>query len=312
MKAEMISTLVAIGMVVIGAESPAQDTARKRPSSVSPGLSKQFLGVNSSKAPTRDPKDEGMVRIDIANTDATNRRAAGNISGDFVPISSEVVKPTAEEVAELRGDVDLTPTVTTRGILRGHRLAGLAVATAIRRGASPDLFVIAPLVNRVRILNRAGLPLMEIDDDSDLGEWRVVFLTNLGVKGAPGYCATGLGHPVWGRQWCVYRGFGVGDDARLRWARAVDVSDIVVRRGPESVGLGRNGLIAALGGVAFNRLAMHAITLGLVEPLSGTWLGDASGPNVLSIWSGSRVIAEVVDRDKDGRADLLLVALRPR
>jgi hypothetical protein len=61
----------------------------------------------------------------------------------------------------------------------------------------------------------------------------------------------------------------------------------------------------------FDRLGLHAITLGYTDPLTGVWLGEETGPRVLRITSGSIPIAEIVDDDRDSRADVLVVALRP-
>jgi hypothetical protein len=70
-------------------------------------------------------------------------------------------------------------------------------------------------------------------------------------------------------------------------------------------------LLDVLGDVVFNRLAVHAITLGLVDPLTGMWLGEPIGPRVLLVSAGDRPIAEIVDVNRDDRADVFLVALRP-
>jgi hypothetical protein len=70
-------------------------------------------------------------------------------------------------------------------------------------------------------------------------------------------------------------------------------------------------LIDVLGNVVFNRLGLHAVTLGYTNPLVGTWMGDGSGARVLRITSGATPIAEIIDTDRDNRADNLIVALRP-
>jgi hypothetical protein len=195
---------------------------------------------------------------------------------------------------------------------KGQRLAGLAVARAANRGVSGDDFIITPEANRVRILNRSGALLLDLDDDRDVGIWRVVTEPDRNKKGAPSFCRSGAGHPVWGRQWCIDKGFGLGTDDNFRWARAIDFQNVVFQRPITTTELlTRELLVGLIGDNAFNRLAAHAITLGLVEPLAGRWIGEPVGPRVLLVESGPRPIAEMVDIDRDNRADLLVVATRP-
>jgi hypothetical protein len=61
----------------------------------------------------------------------------------------------------------------------------------------------------------------------------------------------------------------------------------------------------------FNRLGLHALTLGYTDPLTGVWLGEPTGPRVLRVTSGNVPIAEIYDDNRDDRADALIVALRP-
>jgi hypothetical protein len=195
---------------------------------------------------------------------------------------------------------------------KGHRLAGLAVARAAKRGVSGNDFIITPEQNRVRILNRSGALLLDLDDDRDVGIWRVVTEPDRNKKGAPSFCRSGEGHPVWGRQWCIDKGFGLGTDQDFRWARAIDFQNVIFQRPITTTELlTRELLVGLVGDNAFNRLAAHAITLGLVEPLAGRWIGEPVGPRVLVVSSGPRPIAEMVDVDRDNRADLLVVATRP-
>lgn len=71
-----------------------------------------------------------------------------------------------------------------------------------------------------------------------------------------------------------------------------------------------SALASVLGTTAFNRLALHAVTLGLVEPLAGTWYAEPTGPQLLLVNSGGLPVAELVDVNRDNRADNMLVALR--
>ena len=193
---------------------------------------------------------------------------------------------------------------------KGRRIAGLAVASAARRG-NDDAFVITPVGNRVQVLNRNGAVLVDFDDDRELGNWKVVSEPFRDKKGSPSFCRSGSGHPVWGRQWCIDKGFGLGTDDDLRWSRIIDPSNVVLTR-PTTGDLTRDVLADVLGSVVLNRLATHAVTLGFQEPLSGRWLGDTpdSGPRVLLLSSGTRPVAEVVDLNRDNNADLVLVTVR--
>jgi hypothetical protein len=96
----------------------------------------------------------------------------------------------------------------------------------------------------------------------------------------------------------------------VRWGTNRDISDIILGRRVTSPNLTRDLLLSLLGPVAFNRLALHALTLGYTDPLTGVWRSEASGPQVLLVSSGSQPIAELVDTNRDQRADLMLVALR--
>ena len=66
-----------------------------------------------------------------------------------------------------------------------------------------------------------------------------------------------------------------------------------------------------LGPTAFDRLATHAITLGLVNPLTATWLGQPTGSRTLYVQSGTYPVAEFVDANRDGRPETLLVVTKP-
>jgi hypothetical protein len=156
--------------------------------------------------------------------------------------------------------------------------------------------------------------LLDLDEQKarNLGAWRVVALDDRDMRdGAPAFCRSGAGHPVWGRQWCLDKGFGLGVDADRRWGRAVELEDIVFRRRGTSGDLTRDVLATVLGDIVVSRLAAHAITLGLVEPLVGRWVDEPAGRRVLLVNSGAVPVAEIVDTDRDDRAEILLVALKP-
>jgi hypothetical protein len=201
-----------------------------------------------------------------------------------------------------------------------ERVAGAAIAHAFARGIDDDRLVVSPRAQLVLVRNRSGDVLLELDDDRarTMGAWKVVPVVSELRDGSPSFCRSGAGHPVWGRQWCLDKGFGLGMDNDFRWGRTVDPRDVIIRRPADIIiredpatALTREVLQRVLGDAAFNRLAVHAITLGLVEPLTGVWLGESTGPRVLLVQSGEVPVAEVVDVNRDGTTDALYVALRP-
>ena len=73
----------------------------------------------------------------------------------------------------------------------------------------------------------------------------------------------------------------------------------------------RDALIATVGNVVLDRLGLHALTMGYTEPITGMWVAQPTGAQVLMLNSGTYPVAEVVDVNRDNRADMMLVALRP-
>ena len=191
-------------------------------------------------------------------------------------------------------------------------VAAGAVAHALARGRDDD-FRIDEKGNRMRILNRRGQTLVDLDDRSaeNLGRWRVDVVGDGVREGAPSFCRSGAGHPVWGREWCLDKGFGLGSYEDYRWGRTNTVGDIVFPRSGIGSILGTAALANLLGSDTFNRLALHAVTLGLAEPLTGRWVAQPTGPQLLMVNSGSYPVAELVDNDRDFRVEDLLVALLP-
>ena len=192
-------------------------------------------------------------------------------------------------------------------------VTGGAVAYAFARGTPDNALMVVPAANQVFIRNRKGEELLVLDDNRarNLGAWQVAPLNNQVKEGSPSFCRSGAGHPVWGRQWCIDKGFGLGANEDVRWGTTRTVSDIIFGRRPTTTTLPRSALLSLLGPTAFDRLALHAVTLGYTDPLTGTWHSEATGPEVLLVNSGRYPIAELVDTNRDGRGDLMLVALRP-
>ena len=194
-----------------------------------------------------------------------------------------------------------------------ERVAAGALAHAFARDLRDNALVITPSGRQLLVRNRAGDVLVALDDDRarNLGVWRVKPVEDRVEGGAPAFCRSGAGHPNWGRQWCIDKGFGLGSEDNLRWGRNLDVNDVAFLSEPASTTLTRAALTALLGDRVVDRLALHAITLGLVDPLVGTWRADPAGPRVLLVNSGGLPVAEIVDVNRDRRSDRMVVALRP-
>lgn len=197
------------------------------------------------------------------------------------------------------------------GRSRAHAaLASAAIASASMRGHGND-FRVEDSGDRVVVVNRSGTPLLYLTDDEarDLGRWRVGVLDDNVQSGAPSFCRSGAGHPVWGRQWCLDKGFGLGDYDNYRWGRTTDLGGFAYPQSVYQPSLTSAILQKVLGPNAYNRLALHAVELGYLEPLSGRWVSQQTGPNVLYVNSGQYPVAELYDTNRDFRWDDLLVAL---
>jgi hypothetical protein len=194
------------------------------------------------------------------------------------------------------------------------RAAVGAISRAHLRGVDDDELRIAPADDRVRILNRAGVVLVEIDDERarNLGRWDVIPIDDDVREGTPAFCRSGEGHPVFGRQWCIDRRFGLGEMNDFRWGRTDRITDVPFLQPVTTGALARDALLSLIGPIAFDRLALHAITLGLSDPLTGRWMvaQEPGAPRVLLVSSGKLPVAELVDIDQDNRVDMLVVALR--
>jgi hypothetical protein len=243
----------------------------------------------------------------------------GNATSSAAPgrVVSEAAGAAAPKRARFARDLspnELRPSVRplVASNRASHRLAGKAVGLAHARGISDGDIFFSPTGDRVVVQNRGGQVLLDMNDDRarSLGFWRVVTMDDRVRNGSPAFCRSGAGHPVWGRQWCLDKGFGLGSVNNVRWGRTVDPVDVVLQRRVTTGDLTRDILLGVLGDVAFNRLATHALTLGYVEPLSGRWIGEPTGPQVLVVSSGRAPVAELVDLNRDGRADLMYVGLR--
>lgn len=262
----------------------------------------------------------------VDNKGAGRGRGVGNAGSVALPRSANASPRASIAAAPNRGRAvsrfardlhvsEVRPVVRNYVISRrpSEFVTGGALAYALARGAPENAILVARAANQVALRNRKGDVLVALDDDRarTLGAWQVAPLEDRVKSGAPSFCRSGAGHPVWGRQWCIDKGFGLGADRDVRWGTTRSVGDIVFGRRVGTGTVTRDVLLSLLGPVAFDRLALHAITLGYTDPLTGTWRSDATGPEVLLVNSGTHPIAEFVDTNRDQRPELMLVALRP-
>ena len=291
----LIHGALAMALAATAAVAGAQGKGQGKAGGDDKGKGKGNSGVVRERGNSGKKENPGRSR-GVAQRDDDKDRGRGNGTR-------------ARIVTESGGNVGFREFVTSDR--KGRRLAGLAVASAARRGNDDD-FVIVPVGDRIQVLNRDRVVLVDFEDDRELGNWSVVTEPYRDKKGAPSFCRSGAGHPVWGRQWCVEKGFGLGNDGDHRWSRVLDPSNVVLTRPATTSDLTRAVLMDVLGSVVLNRLATHAVTLGYQDPLAGRWIGEPAdtGPRVLLVSSGTRPVAEMVDVNRDGRADLMLVSVR--
>lgn len=212
----------------------------------------------------------------------------------------------------LRRHIDALPDnvrAFARSPRASERVAAGALARSRARGSDVSLFDVRSRNGSVRILNRRGDLLVDLDDDRarNLGGWE---MRRLGDRrpaaNAPAFCRSGEGHPVRGREWCLDKGFGLGSRSGTLWSRG-GIDDVVWRRRADDR-MDRGGLIGVLGDIVFGRLALQAVTLGYDQPLVGFWVAQPEGPRLLRVRSGEYEVAEFVDTNRDDRVDVLYVS----
>lgn len=139
----------------------------------------------------------------------------------------------------------------------------------------------------------------------------------------PAFCRNGRGHPVHGRQWCRDKGWDYDRDWDRRerdrrdrdrrdrdWDR-VDWGDIIFggrdRRGDR---LSSNILLSLLGDRVFGRLDNHRRSRGYYNNnMDGRWVRYGNG-EILQIFAGGVQIAQLIDANRDGRAETVLLNRR--
>jgi len=122
----------------------------------------------------------------------------------------------------------------------------------------------------------------------------------------PKFCRNGQGHPVHGMAWCRDKGW---DRDRGYSLRNVNWNDVYLRRVRDAArrDLGRNALEDILGRVVYSRFDNQRSRLGLNGPVMGDWR-DTSGGAVLDLFANGLKFAQILDRNRDGRADVVLLA----
>ncbi len=126
---------------------------------------------------------------------------------------------------------------------------------------------------------------------------------NKGKKNGPKFCQNGQGHPVHGRAWCREKGYDTGYGVYDR----VDWDDVYMRRGRyDNRELSRRALEEILGRSVYGRFDRQRSRLGYNQPMYGRWVTTDAG-SVLRLLSGSQPIAQIIDRNRDGRADVVLL-----
>jgi hypothetical protein len=122
----------------------------------------------------------------------------------------------------------------------------------------------------------------------------------------PAFCRSGAGHPVQGRAWCVQKGFGLGND---RWGNAGWGNVPLGGRASSRTGTATGGVLSdILGRVIYGRLQTQANNFG-GGPLTGRWVSNSGGPLLLQVQAGGRPLAEFVDGNRDGRAEVVMLNL---
>lgn len=114
----------------------------------------------------------------------------------------------------------------------------------------------------------------------------------------PPFCRNGQGHPVHGREWCREKGWGLGNSRDV-------FGDIIFRqprdRRYDDRTLGRGTLADILGSVILGRFESYGSQFG-AGAINGRWLEDY-GTRMLQLNIGSVPIARLVDSNRDGRVD---------
>jgi hypothetical protein len=264
---------------------------------------------NSGNVSSRSDNRASGSGSGSGNSAVAAGRGSSGVSADRLPTVRSRGRLSS---SDLQSRLAALPTAQRRlaGSSRvSERMAVGAIARAHARGLAPNAFDVRSDNDRVRILNRRGDLLFDMDDRraGELGGWPMRRLGDQAPRAnAPAFCRNGQGHPVWGREWCIEKGFGLGSRAGTIWSRG-GIGDVVFRNPDTRTRLDRGGLLGVLGDIVLGRLALQSMALGYDQPLTGYWVADPAGPRILRVRSGDYDVAELYDRDRNDRVEVLYV-----
>lgn len=143
------------------------------------------------------------------------------------------------------------------------------------------------------------------DDDNDYYEnCGNVYNSRESNGRGPKFCRNGQGHPVYGMAWCREKGYGssYGVLSNVGWG------DVILRRPRyDAQGDLRYSILQqVLGRTVLGRFNDQRSRLGIDAPLYGRWFETSNG-SVLDLIAGGIQIGQILDRNHDGRADVVLL-----
>jgi hypothetical protein len=139
---------------------------------------------------------------------------------------------------------------------------------------------------------------------------------NRGRGNGPAFCRSGEGHPVFGRQWCRDKGFGLGGDRRYDQRRDRDrrydsrnrIPDIIFGGRSSRGTLDQRRMEGILGRSTVNMLASVRDSARLSGNLNARWVPTRDGrSHVMQVRSGNTPLAELVDMTGDRRVNYVVL-----
>jgi hypothetical protein len=298
-----------------GSSDDSRGNSARRSSDDSRGNGARRSSDDSRGNSSRGSDDRARGNSSGNNGSNGNGAASGNSAGNH---GSGSAAHSSRGGRGRLGDADLSRHLASlpanvrayaRSRRASERMAAGALARSIARGGDVNRFDVRSQNGGVRILNRRGDLLVDLDENRarTLGGWQMRRLGDRQPRAnAPAFCRSGEGHPVWGREWCLDKGFGLGSRSGTLWSRGT-IDDVTWRRQTDDR-MDRGGLIGVLGDIVLGRLALQAVTLGYDQPLAGYWVAQPEGPRLLRVRSGEYEVAEFVDTNRDDRVDVLYVS----
>jgi hypothetical protein len=301
-----------LALALAAAPAAAQQDQGRKPQKAQPTASgKSAAARGGAKAQAQKPQERGRQPAQAAgrgNSGQDRAAARGNANQ-----RGGVARANRAAKAQARNAVRELPQ-SFRALQGSERRSDRFVLGAVALGSAhklkADELDLRRAGERLEVRNRRGDVLFDMDEDraGRLGSWDLRLLDDYEARdNAPAFCRSGAGHPVWGREWCLDKGFGLGRSNDRTWSRTTDVGDIVWGRTTDNDRLERRTIEDIVGDIVFGRLALHALSLGFDEPLVGRWVAEPQGPRLLVIDSGDEPVAEFVDLNRDDRVDVLYV-----